>query len=112
MIKAYVEFRVPQLFVDEVKVCAGELDDGIARVTQLHKRDGAHTHNVFVMATAIHQDKILRLTAPIGSLGFGDKKDEQTRKQADKVEKDLNEQLNELGVDVRGGYITAATGAT
>ncbi len=110
MLKAYVQFKVPQLFIDEVKAEREQIEDGVVRITRIIKRDHAahHQHNVYVMATAIRGELVLRLTAPCGPL-IGDKpKDEKVEKAAEKMQVDLERDLKDLGMDVRnGGYITA-----
>lgn len=110
MLKAYVEFRVPQLFLDEVKAEQAEIQDNVVRVTQLRKRDHSNPRQVlvFVVATAIRQDLVLRLMAPAGALVGDDKKDKKIQQAADKLEADLARDLEDVCMDVRhGGYITA-----
>ena len=108
MLKAYIEFRVPQLFVDEVKAEQAEIEDNVVRVTTLRKRDRGNPHLVqlYLVVTAIRGDHLLRLMAPMGAFTGDKKKDEALEKKSEKQQADLARDLEDLCMDVRhGGYI-------
>jgi hypothetical protein len=109
MIKAYIDFRMPHLFVEEIELSAEEIDSKIVRVGSLWKRDHANPHcdHVFVMATAIQGDLVLRLTHPVGTMRGVASEDKKVEDKAGKIEKDLEKQLTEIGMDVRSGRVTA-----
>lgn len=109
MLKAYVDFRMPDLFLDEIKRCSDAIEDKVVRVTTRRKLDtrNPHCRHVHTMATAIHNDMVLRLIYPVGMTRGEEKKDAKIEAAAEKAEEDLVKQLEEAGMDVRHGVIWA-----
>lgn len=108
MLKAYVDFRVPLSFVREVRACVDEIDGGIVRVTKDRQRDhmNHHCRHLFVVATAIHHDQVIRLRFGVG-MTQGRDDDKEIEQRAEDFYAGLVKDLEDAGATVRGGIITA-----